>query len=80
VFEAKRRNERLIALFFVGLLALNFPLLSLFSKVALWMGIPVLYLYLFLFWLLLIGLVAAVMERTEPSPPASKSAEPGKSD
>lgn len=65
--ETKRKNERLVALFLVGLLALNYPLLSLFSQVKLLYHIPVLYLYIFLCWALLILGVALVME-LPPSP------------
>ncbi len=50
----------MIALLLVGFLALNYPLLALFSKAVIWMGIPALYLYLFVFWALFIGLMCAV--------------------
>lgn len=60
--ETKRKNERLIALFLVGLFALNYPILSLFSTVALYCNIPVLYLYLFLCWGFFIAGVALIME------------------
>jgi hypothetical protein len=56
----KRGNERLIAWVLLGILALNYPLLSLFSKPVLWFGIPALYLYLFVFWVLFIAVVAGV--------------------
>lgn len=46
----KRRNERIMGLVLVGVLALNYPLLSIFASGDLLFGIPVLYLYLFLFW------------------------------
>ena len=60
--ETKRRNERLVALFVIGVLALNYPLLSLFSKVKLLCNIPLLYLYIFLCWALFILGVALIME------------------
>jgi hypothetical protein len=56
----------MIALLLAGCLALNYPLLVLFSKVVLWFGIPVLYLYLFVIWALFIGLMAAIMEKPQP--------------
>jgi predicted permease len=59
----RRKIQRLLVLFTFGCLALNYPLLSLFSKVALWYGIPVLYLYLFVFWFLFILFIAIVTER-----------------
>ena len=68
--EAKRQNDRLMALLAAGLLALNYPLLSLFSKVRLIFGIPMLYLYIFAVWCLFIGCVALVLAK--PSPPPDK--------
>lgn len=59
----KRKHERLIALFFLGVLVLNYPLLHLFGSPSLWLGIPVLYLYLFTCWLVFIVLLALLMER-----------------
>jgi hypothetical protein len=59
----KRKIQRLLVLFFFGVLALNFPLLALFNKTVLWFGIPLLYLYLFVFWILFIVCIAFVTER-----------------
>jgi hypothetical protein len=67
--EAKQRNERLIAVLIVGLLALNYPLLSLFSKVKLVFGVPLLYLYLFAVWYIFIICVALILARPA-APPA----------
>ena len=50
-------------LFIFGVLALNYPLLALFSKTILWYGIPLLYLYLFGLWIYFILLIAIVTER-----------------
>ncbi len=63
----KRQNERLTGLLLIGLIVINYPLLALFSKTVLWFGIPALYLYLFVFWAVFIGLAAAVMEKREKS-------------
>ena len=68
----KRLNERLTGLLLIGLIVINYPLLALFSKTVLWFGIPALYLYLFAFWAVFIGLAAAVMEKREPSKSNSK--------
>lgn len=54
----RRRRERLVALVVLGILALNYPLVALFSHARLVLGIPLLYLYLFLAWLVVIVLVA----------------------
>jgi hypothetical protein len=59
----RRKIQRLLVLFAFGCIALNYPLLALFSKTALWYGIPVLYLYLFVLWLLFIIFIAIVTER-----------------
>ena len=62
--ESKRQNERLIVVFIVGVIALNYPLLSLFSKIQLLFGVPVLHLYLFFLWSLFIIGVAITVERS----------------
>ena len=59
----RRKIQRLLVLFVLGCLALNYPLLALFSKIALWYGIPVLYLYLFILWFLFIVCIAVITER-----------------
>jgi hypothetical protein len=56
-------GERLIGLFLLGLLLLMPPLIGAFDRAVLIRGIPVLYLYLFLCWALLIALTALVIER-----------------
>lgn len=61
--EAKRQHERLVAVFIIGVILLNYPLLSLFSKVQLLFGVPVLYLYLFMVWFIFIGCVAVTLEK-----------------
>lgn len=66
--ESKQQNERLIVMFIIGIIALNYPLLSLFSKVKLIFGVPVLYLYLFLFWFIFIIFVAVIIEKKKPLP------------
>jgi len=53
----------LLALFFMGLLLFNYPILTLFSNEGLIWGIPVLYIYVFTSWTILIGLIAWVIER-----------------
>jgi len=59
------KTQRLLVLFFLGCLALNYPLLALFSKKVLWAGLPLLVLYLFIFWLFFIGLIALVTEKKQ---------------
>lgn len=55
-------GQRLVAIFLIGSLLVNYPLLSLFSVNGMLWGIPVLYLYLFMCWAVLIGLMALLIE------------------
>ncbi len=58
----RQRNERLVLLALLGGVALNYPLLALFSTGGLVLGVPVLYLYLFGVWVALIALAGIVIE------------------
>ena len=51
--EHDRRGQRLIALFILGCLLFNYPVLSLFNVAALFFGVPVLYAYIFAAWAIL---------------------------
>jgi len=57
----KRKGERLFGLLIVGTLLFNFPLLSIFSEHKLFLGYPVLFVYLFFIWGLIIGALALVL-------------------
>ena len=57
------KGQRLAALFLLGFLLLNYPLLGLFSGPTSLLGIPLLYAYVFVVWALLIGLMALVVEK-----------------
>jgi len=57
--------RRLVGLFFLGVLLFNFPLLSLFNRPMLILGIPALYLYLFAAWSLVIILMLLI-SRSKP--------------
>jgi len=63
VAKPARRSERLVGLFLLGCLLFNFPLLALFNVRVTVFGIPLLYVYLFAAWGLLIALAAVIMER-----------------
>jgi hypothetical protein len=65
------RNERLVALFLLGLLLFNYPLLAMFNTPRLVLGVPALYLYLFVAWAVLIGGAALVLRLTEPGDAAA---------
>ena len=56
-------NQRLIALFLLGWVLFNFPMLSLFNQPATLFGIPTLYVYIFAAWALVIALMAWIAER-----------------
>jgi predicted permease len=56
-------GQRLAAIFGLGCVLLNYPILSLFSRTEDVAGIPLLYVYVFAAWILLIGLLAFVIER-----------------
>jgi uncharacterized membrane-anchored protein len=72
--QNNNKNKRLISLFFLGLLMLNYPILSLFNVKATVLGIPLLCLYLFSAWLALILLISVITHRPRGTPQS-----PGKS-
>ena len=57
------KEQRLAAIFLLGCVLFNYPLLALFDYPALVGGIPVLYAYVFAAWALVIALLAAVVEK-----------------
>lgn len=58
------KNQYLWAVFFLGLFLLNYPVLSIYNIPQKVFGIPVLYLMVFLFWCLLIGITYLVIRKT----------------
>ena len=56
-------TQRLIALFLLGWVLFNFPMLSLFNQQATLLGIPSLYVYIFAAWALVVALMAWIAER-----------------
>ena len=57
-------SRRLFGLFLLGCILYNFPILSIFNRETFFFGIPVLYLYMFAVWLLLIVLIVIVTRFT----------------
>jgi hypothetical protein len=57
------KGQRLVALFLLGLLLFNYPLLDLFAGPGQVFGIPILYVYVFSVWALLLALMAVVVEK-----------------
>ena len=60
--ETEAKGQRLIALFVLGCLLFNYPVLSLFNISAEAFGVPALYAYIFVAWTLLIALMAFAAE------------------
>jgi hypothetical protein len=48
------KNQYLWVVFVLGVVLLNYPILAIYNIPEIWFGIPVLYFFVFLFWLLLI--------------------------
>lgn len=70
----KINGRRLVGLFLLGLLLFNYPLLHLFNRPTLAFGIPVLYLYLFTAWSLIIFLILMI-SRSKPDTPFTDHSE-----
>jgi predicted permease len=58
--------QRLAALFLLGCVLFNYPLLALFNRASEVLGIPLLYAFIFGAWLLLIVLMAIAIESRDP--------------
>lgn len=58
-----RAQEQLIALFVLGVVLMLPPLLVIFNQPVRVLGVPVLFLYLFIVWAAIIGLTAAIARR-----------------
>jgi hypothetical protein len=71
----KINRERMVALFLLGVLAFNAPVLLLFNIDAYVFGIPLFYVYLFAAWAGLIALMRLTARfatvETSPAPPAT---------
>ena len=59
------KGQRLAALFLLGVLLFNYPLLQLFARNGMVWGVPLLYCYVFCACAALIGLMALVVERRD---------------
>ena len=67
-------GQRLVVLFLLGCVLLNFPVLGLFERAARLLGVPVLYAWIYGVWLLLIAAMAFIIEhRAEPRPASSRT-------
>jgi hypothetical protein len=57
------KTQRLAVLFVLGSLLFNYPLMALFNRPLTLGSVPLLYVYLYGAWALLIGLLALVVEK-----------------
>lgn len=72
-------SERSIALLLLAVLAFVPPFLAVFDRPVRPFGVPLLYLYLFVAWAAIVGLIALVAERGGRGPPErGESAEEGR--
>lgn len=72
----QQSKESIIILFIGAVLALNYPFLGLFDRAWAPFDMPLLYLYLYLIWFLIIVLLIRVVERSEVREPGDQG-EPG---
>jgi hypothetical protein len=63
--DPSRRATALAALFMLGCLLFNYPLLELFDRQRMVAGVPLIYAYLFGAWALLIALAAWIARGME---------------
>jgi len=59
---SKDKGAKLIGLFFLGFVLLTFPILNLFGRELFLGGIPLLYLYVFGVWLIMIIIVSQILK------------------
>lgn len=61
--RSRLTGQRLVAVFLVGCILFNYPILALFDRTASVAGLPLVFAYLFAVWAGLILLMAWVVER-----------------
>ena len=75
--QPHQRNDRLIALFLLGAVLFMPPLLQVFGSGASVFGCPLLFVYIFTTWAILVALIAIDVERRDiprrAAPPAGSS-------
>ena len=65
-------SRRLVAIFLLGFILFNYPILSLFNLPVYWFGIPLLYLYVFALWTVFIVIIVLISRYRETQAPAPK--------
>jgi hypothetical protein len=66
------KSRRLVGLFLLGFLLFNYPILSLINLEAFWLGIPVLYFYMFFVWAVIIAMIG-IITKFDKTPSSSKN-------
>ena len=57
------KRDRLVGVFLLGVMLFNYPFLAVFDRATDVLGIPLMYVYIFTAWGLVIALLALVLER-----------------
>ena len=57
-------RQRLVAVFLTAALLFNYPVLSLFDRPVAFFGLPLLYVYMFVVWGVVIAFIAWIVERS----------------
>ena len=60
--DAGQKTRRLVGIFLLGIVLSNYPVLSLFNLDRLALGIPLIYLYMFSSWAVIIFLIFLVIQ------------------
>lgn len=63
-FKEIIKNQRLLAVFIFSCVLLNFPFISIVNNGAYTLGMPVMFIYIFVVWVLLIILLFIINEYT----------------
>lgn len=68
------KNKRLVGLFLLGSVLFNYPILHLFNLEFFFFGLPLIYLYMFIVWsLLIVAIMFITRIRSVPPPYRPKS-------
>ena len=59
------KGQRFVALWMLGMVLFNYPILMMFNVPGALFGVPVLYVYLFFAWVALIALMAYLAESSD---------------
>jgi hypothetical protein len=63
LFMSSDRNAKLVGLSLLALLLFTFPLLEIFGKESYVLGLPLLYIYIFVVWLVIILILRQIFTK-----------------